>query len=72
MKTNKLIGEKMIKEVKERASIGVYQDTKDRLDNLVAMLNHNNRESLGDKAKKITRDDVINELVEAYTAVGVK
>jgi hypothetical protein len=62
---------KSIPESKERASIGVYAGTKEAFDNLVDMLNHKNRKELGKKAKKITKDDVLNELIKAYEKVGV-
>lgn len=55
---------------KERASLGIYADTKARFDNLVDMLNRENRKLNGDKAANITKDDVLNELVTAYMKVG--
>lgn len=57
---------KSIPASKERASLGVYIGTKERLDNLVDILNHKNKQHLGKKAKKITKDDVLNELISAY------
>ncbi|AUR95145.1 hypothetical protein NVP1201B_40 [Vibrio phage 1.201.B._10N.286.55.F1] len=61
---------KQIPESKERASIGVYAGTKAAFDNLVDMLNHKNKVANGKKAKKITKDDVLNELIKAYEKVG--
>jgi hypothetical protein len=61
---------KAIPASKERASIGVYVGTKEAFDNLVGMLNHKNRQELGNRAKKITKDDVLNELIKAYEKVG--
>tara|TARA_B100001063_G_C16779142_1_gene569369 strand:- start:6352 stop:6561 length:210 start_codon:yes stop_codon:yes gene_type:complete len=59
--------QKSIPKSKERASVGVYVDTKERFDNLVDMLNHKNKQHFGNKARKITKDDVLNELISAYT-----
>ena len=62
---------KEIPNSKVRASLGIYADTKDKFDNLVEMLNHENKKLNGAKAANITKDDVLNELIEAYTKVGV-
>lgn len=62
---------KEIEEYKEFANIGVYIGTRERFNNLVEMLNHANKKALGKKAKKITKDDVLNELISAYQGVGM-
>lgn len=62
---------KQIPVVKERASLGIYADTKARFDNLVNMLNCENRKINGESAANITKDDVLNELINAYEKVGM-
>lgn len=60
-----------IKKVKEpMKSIAVQENTKDRFDMLVKKINMENRMAYGERAKKITQDDVLNELVTAYQKVG--
>lgn len=60
-----------IKKVKETMkSIAVCENTKDRFDRLVESINHANRLAYGERARKITQNDVINELVTAYQKVG--
>ena len=61
----------IIKQARERTHIGVFIETKERLDHLVKTLNKANRDALGKKAQRITADDVINELVSAYSKVGI-
>ena len=56
---------------KERASLGVYADTKAKFDNLVDKLNCENRKANGKDAARITKDDALNELLDAYLKVGV-
>lgn len=62
---------KEIPNSKVRASLGIYLDTKEKFDNLVEMLNQENKKLNGLKAANITKDDVLNELIEAYLKVGV-
>jgi len=56
---------------KEFARIGVHLETKEKFDNLVDKLNHENQKANGKDAAKITKDDVLNELLDAYLRVGV-
>ena len=62
---------KTIPLAKERVSLGIYSDTKAKFDNLVDILNCENRKANGKDAAKITKDDVLNELLNAYLKVGV-
>ncbi|AUR92600.1 TMhelix containing protein [Vibrio phage 1.174.O._10N.261.55.A8] len=59
------------KKQEKRVMIGVKESTKDRFEYLVKKINHDNLIANGDKARKITHDDVLNELVTAYMKVGV-
>ena len=56
---------------KEFERIAVHAETKAKFDNLVDKLNCENRKINGSKAAKITRNDVLNELLDAYLKVGV-
>ncbi|WFS86252.1 hypothetical protein vBVhaSMAG7_035 [Vibrio phage vB_VhaS_MAG7] len=62
---------KQIPVARERASLGIYADTKAKFDNLVTMLNCENRKINGKDAANITKDDVLKELIEAYEKVGI-
>ncbi len=59
------------KKQEKRVMIGVKESTKDRFEYLVKKINHANLIANGDKARKITHDDVLNELVTAYMKAGV-
>lgn len=59
------------KTTETRVMIGVKTSTKERFEHLVKKINHDNRMTHGGKARKITHDDVLNELVTAYMKVGV-
>lgn len=56
---------------KEFERIAVHAETKAKFDNLVDKLNHENRKANGKGAAKITKDDALNELLNAYLKVGV-
>lgn len=58
------------KKKEEMTSIGVTMSTKEQFNSLVERINRDNRLAHGEKARKITHDDVLNELVTAYTKVG--
>ena len=62
---------KQIPVAKERSSLGIYSDTKAKFDNLVNILNCENRKLNGKDAAIITKNDVLNELLDAYFEVGV-
>lgn len=53
------------------SNVGVRTSTRDRFNKLVEMLNRENKKALGNKAKKLTKDDVLNELISAYEGVGM-
>jgi hypothetical protein len=59
------------KTTEKRVMIGVKETTKERFEYLVKKINHENLIANGEKARKITHDDVLNELVTAYMKVGV-
>lgn len=53
------------------ASIGCKESTKAAFDDLAREINDRNSAAHGDKAVKITHDDVLLELVRAYRKVGL-
>ena len=56
-----------IKKAKESmTTIGLKTSTKERFNNLVKQLNEDNRSVYGERALKITCDDVLNELITKY------
>ena len=60
-----------IKKAKESmTTIGLKTSTKERFNNLVKELNEDNRSEYGERALKITCDDVLNELITTYKKVN--
>lgn len=56
---------------KRMASVGCSKSTKAAFDDLAQEINERNSAVHGDKAVKISHDDVLMELVRAYRRVGL-